>query len=34
MQDILTQKFTSHGLRAIAFAYKDLSADDFERLKS
>lgn len=34
MQDILKHKFTTQGLRGIAFAYKDLSIDDFERLKS
>jgi P-type Ca2+ transporter type 2C len=33
MNDILTQKFTNQGLRAIAFAYKDLTLEDFEQLK-
>jgi len=34
MQDILHQKFATQGLRTLAFAYKDISIDDFERLKS
>jgi magnesium-transporting ATPase (P-type) len=34
MQDILHQKFATQGFRTLAFAYKDISVDDFERLKS
>ena len=34
MNDILKQKFTTQGFRALAFAYKDLSIEDFENLKS
>ena len=33
MDDILQQKFTTQGFRAIAFAYKDLSIEDFEQQK-
>jgi len=34
LNDILQQKFTTQGLRAISFAYKDVSVEDFEQLKS
>lgn len=34
MQDILHQKFTTQGFRTLAFAYKDLSIEEFETLKS
>jgi Ca2+-transporting ATPase len=33
MNDIIHQKFTTQGLRAIAFAYKDFTVNDFELLK-
>ena len=31
--DIISQQFTSKGYRAIIFAYKDLSVDEYEKLK-
>ena len=34
MNDILDTKFTSKGLRAIAFAYKDMNLKEFENLKN
>lgn len=34
MQDILHQKFTTKGFRTLAFAYKDISIEEFERLKA
>lgn len=34
MNDILQQKFTTQGYRAIAFAYKDLSVEEFEEMKN
>jgi magnesium-transporting ATPase (P-type) len=34
LKDVIYQDFTTKGLRTIAFAYKDLSTDEFNRLKS
>ena len=34
MKDVIYQDFTTKGLRTIAFAYKDLSTDEFNQLKS
>lgn len=33
MSDIIQQKFTTQSYRVIAFAYKDVPVEDFERLK-
>jgi magnesium-transporting ATPase (P-type) len=34
LTEILYKEFTTQGLRAIAFAYRDLSEDEFNELKS
>jgi magnesium-transporting ATPase (P-type) len=34
LQDILHQKFTTQGLRCLAFAYKDISIAQFEDMKN
>lgn len=33
LKDVIYQEFTTKGLRTIAFAYRDLSTDEFNNLK-
>jgi len=33
MEDVIFKQFTSNGLRVLAFAYKDMSIEEFNELK-